>query len=338
MKTKASTIYKDIETDRLILRRMKMQDAAELFDCYSNPNSSRYSTWPPHKNIAYTKQYIKFVMRGYRKGLTTVFCIVLKKENRVIGSCSFSNFIKANKTAEIGYTISSNYWNNGYGREAVLALMDYGFTILGLNSISAQVVTENGASIAILNRLGFKQKEFIENGVSSNEKNYDVYAFEIKKEEIKGMEKIKSFQVNHNTLKKGLYVSRVDREVVTYDLRMKLPNSGDYLDFDALHTIEHLFATYVRNSSYTDKIIYVGPMGCRTGFYFLVSGMSNGEVLTLLRETFKFIADFEGAIPGNSAEECGNYLAHNLPLAKKEAADYLVVLNNCSESTMNYAE
>ena len=150
------------------------------------------------------------------------------------------------------------------------------------------------------------------------------------------MEKIKSFQVNHDTLKKGLYVSRVDRDVVTYDLRMKLPNSGDYLDCNAMHTIEHLFATYARNSAYTDKIIYVGPMGCRTGFYFLVCDMSNSEVLALLRGTFRFIADFSGEIPGTRPEECGNYLAHDLPLAKKEAADYLAVLDDCSENTMNY--
>ena len=152
------------------------------------------------------------------------------------------------------------------------------------------------------------------------------------------MEKIKSFRVNHNTLKKGLYISRIDRDVVTYDLRMKLPNSGDYLDFDALHTIEHLFATYVRNSEYADKVIYVGPMGCRTGFYFLVSGMQNAEVPKLLRKTFRFIADFSGDIPGSLPEECGNYLAHNLPLAKKEAAEYLAVLENCTENTMNYID
>ena len=152
------------------------------------------------------------------------------------------------------------------------------------------------------------------------------------------MKRIASFSVNHDILTKGMYVSRVDGDVITYDIRMKTPNMGDYLNNGAMHTFEHLFATYVRNSDYTDKIIYVGPMGCRTGFYFLVSGMSDGEVLTLLRKTFKFIADFEGTIPGSSAEECGNYLAHNLPLAKKEAADYLAVLENCSEDTMNYAE
>lgn len=152
------------------------------------------------------------------------------------------------------------------------------------------------------------------------------------------MKKIKSFQVNHNTLQKGVYISRIDRDVVTYDLRMKQPNGGDYLDCNATHTIEHLFATYVRNTAFSEHIIYVGPMGCRTGFYFLVCDMSQTEVLMLLRETFRFIADFTGEIPGSRPEECGNCRAHDLPLAKKEAAAYLAVLQNCSETTMLYTE
>lgn len=152
------------------------------------------------------------------------------------------------------------------------------------------------------------------------------------------MEKIKSFQVNHNTLQKGLYISRVDRDVVTYDLRMKTPNGGDYLDCNAMHTIEHLFATYVRNTALSDKIIYVGPMGCRTGFYFLVCDLQPGAVLHLLRETFRFIADFSGEIPGSRPEECGNYKAHDLPLAKKEAAAYLAVLQTCTEDKMAYTK
>lgn len=150
------------------------------------------------------------------------------------------------------------------------------------------------------------------------------------------MEKIKSFQVNHNTLKKGLYVSRVDRGVVTYDLRMKTPNSGDYLDCDALHTIEHLLATYLRNTAFGDRVIYVGPMGCRTGFYFLACDMQPGEVLALLRDAFQFIAEYAGEIPGARPEECGNYRAHNLPLARKEAAAYLAILQNCTENTFQY--
>ena len=150
------------------------------------------------------------------------------------------------------------------------------------------------------------------------------------------MEKIKSFQVNHDTLKKGLYVSRIDRGVVTYDLRMKTPNSGDYLDCDALHTIEHLLATYLRNTAFGDRVIYVGPMGCRTGFYFLACDMQPDEVLALLRDAFRFIAGYAGEIPGARPEECGNYRAHDLPLARKEAAAYLAVLQNCTENTFQY--
>lgn len=327
--------FPKLETERLILRRMEKRDAADLFACFSDPGASRYSIWSPHRNLAYTKNYVRYMMRSYRAREAMVFCIVLKEENRVIGTCSFTEMDTAYKVAEIGYTLSPAYWHCGYGSEAVKALLKFGFETIGLLRVSARVMPENRASSKLLQRLGFKQEGYLSGGIYCKGRPHDVCLYGLLREE-KQMEKIKSFQVNHNTLKKGLYVSRVDRDVVTYDLRMKLPNGDDYLDCDALHTIEHLFATYARNSAYTDKIIYVGPMGCRTGFYFLVSDMSHSEVLSLLRDTFRFIADFSGEIPGTRPEECGNYLAHNLPLAKKEAAAYLAVLENCSENTMNY--
>ena len=113
------------------------------------------------------------------------------------------------------------------------------------------------------------------------------------------MKRIESFQVNHNKLKKGLYISRVDGDAVTYDLRMAIPNSGVYLENDGIHTFEHLFATYVRNSAVADSVIYVGPMGCRTGFYFIVrDSISPAEVISLLRETMNFIAEYQGRFPG----------------------------------------
>ena len=155
------------------------------------------------------------------------------------------------------------------------------------------------------------------------------------------MKKIASFTVNHDVLQKGLYISRIDGDIVTYDIRMKKPNNleNDYLENGTMHTFEHLFATFVRNTGYSENIIYVGPMGCRTGFYFLVRDkISHGEVIKLLLDTFKFIADFEGEIPGTKRQECGNYKEHNLAGAKETAKDMLKVLANWAEEKMSYAE
>jgi len=151
------------------------------------------------------------------------------------------------------------------------------------------------------------------------------------------MKRIASFEVNHDTVTKGMYISRIDGDVVTYDIRMKIPNGGDYLDFDAVHTFEHLFATYARNTKYSENVIYVGPMGCRTGFYFLVrDAISHEEALEIMVETMKFIIGFEGEIPGSKKEECGNYLSHSLEGAKMIAEDMLPVLQNWSVEKMNY--
>ncbi|MBQ8823719.1 MAG: S-ribosylhomocysteine lyase [Ruminococcus sp.] len=143
------------------------------------------------------------------------------------------------------------------------------------------------------------------------------------------MKKIASFTVNHDTLKRGVYISRIDGDAVTYDLRMKMPNAGDFITPKSLHTIEHLLATYVRNSEFSDLVIYAGPMGCRTGFYLILrDSVEKSEVLSLLKKAFSYIADFTGEIPGSRKEECGNYLEHNLEQAKRDAAQYLEVLNN----------
>ena len=152
------------------------------------------------------------------------------------------------------------------------------------------------------------------------------------------MEKIKSFQVNHDKLKKGLYISRIDDDIVTYDIRMKEPNKGDYIPTPVGHTIEHLFATYVRNNpEYSKNIIYVGPMGCRTGFYFIVRDkMDNQTVLDLLKDTFIFISEFEGEIPGAKRQECGNYKEHDLAGAKKLADEVYHILSNWTVEKMNY--
>ena len=153
------------------------------------------------------------------------------------------------------------------------------------------------------------------------------------------MEKIASFSVDHDKLEKGMYVSRIDGDVVTYDIRMKKPNGGDYRGNGELHTFEHLFATYARNSKYKDAVIYVGPMGCRTGFYLLLRDtVSGSEAIDLVRESFAFISAFEGEIPGAKRKECGNYLEHDLPGARKTAADMLNVLRDWTEERLAYSE
>ena len=133
-----------------------------------------------------------------------------------------------------------------------------------------------------------------------------------------------------------MYLSRRDGDVDTWDIRMKKPNQGDYLTTGAAHTLEHLFATCARNSRWKDSVIYVGPMGCRTGFYLLTRGLSAAEALDLTVECFRFIAAFTGAVPGASEVECGNYRDMDLPAARREAAAMLEVLENWSAEKMHY--
>lgn len=150
------------------------------------------------------------------------------------------------------------------------------------------------------------------------------------------MERIASFEVNHDILERGLYTSRVDGDVTTYDIRMKLPNKGNYLNNPAMHTVEHIVATFVRNSEFKDRIIYFGPMGCRTGFYLLVRNIDPKDVITLVRDAFTFLRDFEGDIPGVSSIECGNYLEHDLEDAKREAKEYIPVLDGYTVEMLKY--
>lgn len=151
------------------------------------------------------------------------------------------------------------------------------------------------------------------------------------------MKRIASFTVNHDTLKRGMYISRVDGDVVTYDIRMKTPNGGDYLQNGAMHTFEHLFATYARNTAFADSVIYVGPMGCRTGFYLLLrDSVSHAQALDLVREAFAVIADYEGEVPGTTRIECGNYLEHDLEGARENARDMIEVLKNWTVEKMTY--
>lgn len=151
------------------------------------------------------------------------------------------------------------------------------------------------------------------------------------------MKKIASFTINHDTLGKGMYISRIDKDIVTYDIRMKIPNGGDYLNNAPMHTFEHLFATYARNTEFSDDIVYVGPMGCQTGFYFLVrDSISHTDALKIVYDSLLFISDFEGEIPGSSKIECGNYKSHDLNGAKEIAMDMLKVLAGWNETLMVY--
>lgn len=151
------------------------------------------------------------------------------------------------------------------------------------------------------------------------------------------MKTISSFTINHDILDVGMYTSRIDGDVVTYDIRMKKPNAGEYLEDSGLHTFEHLFATFARNSEYSESVVYVGPMGCRTGFYFLVrDNVLPEQAIKIVYDAFCFIADFEGIIPGSERKECGNYIAHDLVAAKKYARDMLPVLKAWTVEKLKY--
>ena len=150
------------------------------------------------------------------------------------------------------------------------------------------------------------------------------------------MERIDSFNVDHTKLLRGMYISRIDGNVVTYDIRTRRPNVEEVMENGAIHTLEHLFATYVRNSALKDNIIYFGPMGCRTGFYFLTTEITHADALKLTQDALDFVSKFEGDVPGVSAIECGNYRDHDLEGAKKEAADQFEILKNWTTADMIY--
>lgn len=159
------------------------------------------------------------------------------------------------------------------------------------------------------------------------------------------MEKIPSFTIDHNRLLRGIYVSRKDKvggdTVTTFDIRMKEPNREPALHPGALHTIEHLAATYLRNDrEWKDSIVYWGPMGCLTGNYLLMKGdLQPADIVELMKRTFAFVAAFEGDVPGAAPQDCGNWQLHDLPMARWEARKYLEeVLENISEENMSYPE
>ena len=146
---------------------------------------------------------------------------------------------------------------------------------------------------------------------------------------------IASFQVDHDNISVGIYVSRIDGDVTTYDLRTRVPNGGDYLDDVTMHSVEHMLATYLRNSQIGDSVIYFGPMGCRTGFYLLTRNLDNQRVLAELKLALEKTINHKGDIFGGSRKECGNYKCLSLESAKIECQKYLDALNQ-KEQTFSY--
>lgn len=153
------------------------------------------------------------------------------------------------------------------------------------------------------------------------------------------MNRIKSFTINHNILVPGFYISREDGDVITYDLRTRKPNAGDYMDNATMHSLEHMFATYIRNSEMSEDVVYFGPMGCQTGFYLLVrSKRSPREVFEMTKQVLQQTIDHEGEVFGASAIECGHFENLSLAAAKKEAGTYLAVLEAQTNMEFGYPE
>lgn len=149
---------------------------------------------------------------------------------------------------------------------------------------------------------------------------------------------IASFTVNHEVLDPGFYISRIDGNIITYDLRTRKPNAGDYMDHSTMHSVEHMFATLIRNSEIKDDVIYFGPMGCQTGFYLLVKDHKPVDVLAVVISVIKEVLAYDGEIFGNSAVECGNYRTLSLEAAKKELKMYLEVLEKVEEKDFVYKQ
>jgi len=154
------------------------------------------------------------------------------------------------------------------------------------------------------------------------------------------MERIASFTVDHDVLVPGLYLSRRDGQVTTYDLRFKKPNTGDLLTNAEMHSVEHIIATLLRNSAQKDAVIYFGPMGCQTGFYFLFDGaqLTDEQAIELLQAVFAKGAAYDGPMPGYSAKECGNYINLDTALARKECAFYTEVIRDWTVEKLVYPE
>lgn len=152
------------------------------------------------------------------------------------------------------------------------------------------------------------------------------------------MERIKSFTINHNILVPGFYISREDQDVITYDLRTRKPNAGDYMSNSCMHSVEHMVATYIRNSEMGDQVVYFGPMGCQTGFYLLVRDAKPADVFALTKKVLKQVIEHEGEVFGASAIECGHYENLSIEEARQECRTYLEVLEAWTNMEFTYPE
>ena len=152
------------------------------------------------------------------------------------------------------------------------------------------------------------------------------------------MERIKSFTINHDILMPGFYISRVDGDITTYDMRTRRPNMGNYMSDLTMHSVEHMFATYIRNSEIADAVIYFGPMGCQTGFYLLIRNADDKQVFEITKKVLQEILDHEGPVFGASAVECGNYRNLDLAAAKEESRTYLEVLKKQTNMEFTYPQ
>ena len=152
------------------------------------------------------------------------------------------------------------------------------------------------------------------------------------------VDRITSFTINHNVLEPGFYISRKDGDIITYDLRTRKPNAGDYMSNETMHSVEHMFATFARNSEIKDDVIYFGPMGCQTGLYFVVKDVEPLKVFEITKDILKKTVEHDGDVFGKSAIECGHYENLDIDLAKKEAEYYLSVLNAQTNTAFTYPE
>jgi len=144
-----------------------------------------------------------------------------------------------------------------------------------------------------------------------------------------------SLDLDYSKLKKGIYINKIDEDITTYDIRMKEPNT-EVLTNAAIHTIEHIFETYLKNAEFGENIVFFGPMGSRTGFYLLTRSLSDNYSLQLIKDGFQFISDFWGRVPRVSPTQCGNCLDHSLPQAKEEAKAFLEVIENWTKEDLEY--
>ncbi|MBE7023164.1 MAG: S-ribosylhomocysteine lyase [Clostridia bacterium] len=150
------------------------------------------------------------------------------------------------------------------------------------------------------------------------------------------MQKIASFTVDHRFIREWIYISRIDGDITTYDVRMRKPNTDDVMSNALMHSFEHLFATFMRNGSLRDDVIYVGPMGCQTGFYLLVRNADNGAVLAEVKRVLAEISDYDGEMPGASEIECGNYRNLDVSIAREEAKGFLEKIKDETHKDLGY--